>query len=63
MGSTTNSVTKGLNIWGSPRTLLDEKGEKIDYLLIDSEGIGSSFDHDKPKQSTDHLKYVPVIIL
>ena len=35
-GSTTNPVTKGLYIWSKPIQI-----NNINYLLIDSEGIGS----------------------
>jgi hypothetical protein len=35
-------MTKGLNILATPITLVcRETGQEIDYLLIDSEGIGS----------------------
>ena len=40
-GSTTQSVTKGLNIWGKPIVAQDEHGQEMMYLVVDSEGIGS----------------------
>lgn len=40
-GSTTQSVTKGLNVWGRPIAATDERGNELYYIVIDSEGIGS----------------------
>jgi hypothetical protein len=40
-GSTTQSVTKGLNMWGRPIVAEDENGNEMLYIVIDSEGIGS----------------------
>jgi hypothetical protein len=40
-GSTTQSVTKGLNLWGRPIPAEDEDGNEMYYIVIDSEGIGS----------------------
>lgn len=40
-GASTQSVTKGLSIWGRPIAASDEFGQDLYYIVIDSEGIGS----------------------
>lgn len=40
-GASTQSVTKGLSVWGRPITATDELGHELSYIVIDSEGIGS----------------------
>jgi hypothetical protein len=41
IGGTTQSVTKGLNVWGKPILAEDESGREFYYIVIDSEGLGS----------------------
>lgn len=41
-GSTINSCTKGLWIWGKPLIGKSMTGELINILVIDSEGFGST---------------------
>ncbi len=49
MGPTVNACTKGLWVWNRPIKGTTKEGEKINVLIVDSEGIGSweeSNNHD-----------------
>lgn len=41
VGSTINACTKGLWCWGTPIKGTTTDGEKINVIIIDSEGIGA----------------------
>jgi hypothetical protein len=40
VGPTINPCTKGIWIWGTPLSGFNTKGEPINVLVVDSEGIG-----------------------
>jgi hypothetical protein len=40
VGPTINPCTKGLWIWAKPVVGYSEKGEKLNVLIVDSEGLG-----------------------
>jgi hypothetical protein len=41
VGSTINACTKGLWCWGTPIKGTTPDGQKINVVIIDSEGIGA----------------------
>lgn len=41
VGPSINSITKGLLIWPELLEVENSKGEKLNVLLIDTEGIGA----------------------
>ena len=40
VGPTINPCTKGLWMWGTPLKGTNEKGEKVNVIVIDTEGMG-----------------------
>lgn len=51
VGPSVNPCTKGLWIWNKPILGKDEKGETVNILVIDSEGIGA-LDEDSQHDNT-----------
>ena len=57
IGSTVNSQTKGIYIWGTPVDV-NHNGENMKVLLVDTEGIGSvEKDETYPHSSLSFLLF------